>query len=442
MDYHHLTMGEMRKLPFREESEPTLYTVSKLNALVRELLEVNFPEIWVEGEISNLKRHSSGHLYFTLKDESSEISAVMFNQLSSYLEFQPEDGLNVLALGTVTVYGPRGRYQLEVRQMKLAGLGRLQLAFEKLKERLKAEGLFDELRKRPIPTFPERIGIVTSTEGAAIRDMISIITRRNPLVELLIFPVRVQGEGAAEEIAHGIELANRYHRQRERIDVLIVGRGGGSLEDLWAFNEELVARAIFHSQIPVVSAVGHEIDFTIADFVADLRAPTPSAAAELVVPHRDELLQRLQKLLKSLWEAQRAQLKDLSLHFKILVSSYSFRRPVRRLSEHQQTLDHLSELLFRTFQMHWRSGRGKLDGLLFRLEAVNPLAVLRRGYAVVEDEQGRVIKSASEVEVHERLNVHLHRGQLHCEVLQIQPMDAAPKCAKRCRAVEDRGRPG
>lgn len=410
-------MGEMRELPFRGEGEPNFYTVSQLNTLVRELLEVNFPEIWVEGEISNFRKYPSGHLYFTLKDESSEISAVMFNQLSLYLDFQPEDGMNVLALGTVTVYGPRGKYQLEVRRMKPAGLGKLQLAFEKLKERLKAEGLFEEIRKRPIPALPERIGIVTSAEGAAIRDIVSIISRRYPLVEMLIFPVKVQGEGAEQEIAHGIELANLYHVQNGKIDVLIVGRGGGSLEDLWAFNEEVVARAIFHSKIPVISAVGHEIDVTISDFVADLRAPTPSAAAELVVPHRDEIAGRLRELLKQLTDGQHARLENLQMRLQMLMSSYAFRRPLRRLSEYRQTLDHVTGLLLRVYRMRERALRERLGALLGRLAAVSPVAVLRRGYSVVESKAGRVVKSVDEVKLHEHLSVRLHKGKLTCEVL-------------------------
>lgn len=421
-------MGEMHELPFRtpqeeaQAEEIALYTVSQLNSLVRELLEVNFPEVWVEGEISNFRRYPSGHLYFTLKDESSEIQAVMFQSLAAQLDFQPEDGMSVLAYGGVTVYERRGKYQLEVRRLKPAGLGKLQLAFEKLKERLKAEGLFDEIHKRPIPEYPERIGVITSTEGAAIRDMISIFSRRYPLVELLIFPVKVQGEGAAEEISQAIELANRYHL-REPIDVLIVGRGGGSLEDLWAFNEEVVARAIFRSVIPVVSAVGHEIDFTIADFVADLRAPTPSAAAELVVPRRDDLLIQVGQLLKRLADIQRARLEDYGLRLKMLISSYAFRRPIRRMSEDRQTLDHLSELLMRAFRVRKRAVKERFGALLGRLEAVSPLAVLRRGYAVVEDQSGRVVKSAEQVELHEHLNVRLHRGKLHCEVLEKREED-------------------
>jgi len=423
--YHPSAMGEMQELPFTPQdegldeapSEIPIYTVSQLNALVRELLEVSFPEVWVKGEISNFRSYPSGHLYFTLKDGSSEIQAVMFQSLAAQLDFQPEDGMNVLAYGSVTVYERRGRYQLEVKRLKPAGLGRLQLAFERLKERLKAEGLFDEIHKRPIPKYPERIGVITSTEGAAIRDMISIVSRRYPLVELLIFPVKVQGEGAAEEIAQAIGLANRYHL-REPIDVLIVGRGGGSMEDLWAFNEEIVARAIFHSAIPIVSAVGHEIDFTIADFVADMRAPTPSAAAELVVPRRDDLLGQVSELLRRLAALQRARLEDHRLRLKMLTSSYAFRRPIRSLSEHRQTLDHLSELLIRAFRVRKQALEERLRALLGRLEAVSPLAVLSRGYAVVEDQSGRVVKSAAQVKLHERLSVRLHRGRLSCEVLE------------------------
>jgi len=420
-------MAEMRELPFqsfqdREEPQahpdgPALYSVSQLNALVRELLELNFPEVWVEGEISNFKRYPSGHLYFTLKDESSELQAVMFQSLAEQLEFSPQDGMNVLALGTVTVYGPKGKYQLEVQRLKPAGLGKLQLAFEKLKERLKAEGLFDEIHKRSIPQYPKRIGVITSTEGAAVRDIISIISRRYPLVELRIFPVKVQGEGAAEEIAQAIEQANRYHLE-EPIDVLIVGRGGGSLEDLWAFNEEVVARAIFRSKIPIVSAVGHEIDFTIADFVADLRAPTPSAAAELVVPLRAEIKDQLEGLLQRLKDAEHTRLEDLRLKLQMLISSYAFRRPLRSLSEHRQTLDHLSELLIRAFRTRQRVTEERLRALLGRLEAVSPLSVLRRGYAIVEDHRGQLIKSIEQVKLGEQVNVKLHKGRLLCEVLE------------------------
>ena len=433
-------MAEMRELPFAFErgsehnpeseegpaaftpsptgsGEPAVYTVSQLNALVRELLELNFPEIWVEGEISNFRSYASGHLYFTLKDEGSELEAVMFQSRAAYLDFQPEDGMSVLALGTVTIYERRGKYQLEVRRLQPAGLGKLQLAFERLKEKLQAEGLFEEVHKKPIPAYPERIGIVTSIEGAAIRDMISILSRRYPPVEVRVFPVKVQGEGAAEEIAHAIGLANAYHLREEPLDVLIVGRGGGSLEDLWAFNEEVVARAIFRSQVPVISAVGHEIDFTIADFVADLRAPTPSAAAELVVPDRGELQMRLLDWVRRLRDGQRTRLEDAQMRLRMAVSSYAFRRPLRALQDAFQSLDQLLAETVRAQRQRLLTTQQRIDRLLGQLEAMNPLAVLRRGYSLTEDAQGRPITSSRQVQIGERIRVRLYEGRLRCEVL-------------------------
>lgn len=414
--------AKMKPFDF-EDRDRGVYSVSELNALAQELLETNFSDIWVEGEISNFRSYPSGHLYFTLKDEGAELDAVMFRPLAAYLEFQPQDGMAVLARGTLTVYGPRGRYQLEVYRLKPAGLGKLQLAFERLKERLQAEGLFDEARKRPLPPYPERIGIVTSTEGAAIRDMISIIARRYPAAQLRVFPVKVQGDGAAEEIAAAIDLANRYHAACEPLDVIIVGRGGGSLEDLWAFNEEIVARAIYRSGVPVISAVGHEIDFTIADLVADLRAPTPSAAAELVVPDRAELLSRIRELTQRLASGQSTRLRELQVQLEKLVESYALRRPLRRLREGQQTLDALSEQLMRAFRDRQRALQEQVQTLIERLEVANPLAILRRGYAIVEDERGQMICSAKSVHLGQQVTVRLYQGKLLCEVLSIEPDD-------------------
>ncbi len=411
-------VDEEASAPAGESREPPLYTVSQLNARVRELLELNFPEVWVEGEISNFRHYASGHLYFTLKDEGSELEAVMFQSRAAYLDFRPEDGMGVLALGALTIYERRGKYQLDVRRLKPAGLGKLQLAFERLKEKLKAEGLFEAIHKKPLPPYPERIGIITSAEGAAIRDMLSILARRYPPVEVRVFPVKVQGEGAAEEIAHAIELANVYHRREEPLDVLIVGRGGGSLEDLWAFNEEVVARAIFRSQVPVISAVGHEVDFTIADFVADLRAPTPSAAAELVVPDRTELQMRLGEWVRRLRDGQRARLDDLRMRLRMATSSYAFRRPLRALRDAHQALDQLLTGAVRAQQGRILTTQRHLEGLLGRLEAVNPLAVLRRGYSLVEDARGRPVTSSQQVRVGERIRVRLHKGRLRCEVLE------------------------
>ncbi|MFQ5772424.1 MAG: exodeoxyribonuclease VII large subunit, partial [bacterium] len=261
------------------------YSVSELTRQIKFLLESSFPEIWVQGEISNFTHHSSGHMYFSLKDENAQISCVMWRSRNQHLFFTPQDGMKVILDARITVYEKRGAYQLDVLQMQPAGVGELQLAFEQLKNRLREEGLFSEEFKKPIPLYPERIGIVTSPTGAAVQDLISVLQRRFPGIEIIINAARVQGEGAATEIARAIDDFNDYGK----VDVLIVGRGGGSLEDLWAFNEEVVARAVFRSKIPIISAVGHEVDFTICDFVADLRAPTPSAAAELAVRHRDEL---------------------------------------------------------------------------------------------------------------------------------------------------------
>ncbi|HDZ10569.1 MAG TPA: exodeoxyribonuclease VII large subunit, partial [Bacteroidetes bacterium] len=284
-------MSELLSEP-QQAPEKKIYTISEITRKIKRLLENAIPSIWLEGEISNFKRHSSGHIYFVLKDENSQISCVMWRGRNNGLYFTPQDGMKIQARGNVTVYEKRGNYQFEVLQMQPAGLGELQMALEQLKQSLKAEGLFDEQHKKKIPQYPEKIGIVTSPTGAAIRDLVSVVQRRFPSVQLILNPVRVQGAEAAGEIARAIDEFNAYGD----VDVLIVGRGGGSLEDLWAFNEEVVARAIFRSKIPVISAVGHEIDFGISDFVADLRAPTPSAAAELVVRNREELLHTIQYL--------------------------------------------------------------------------------------------------------------------------------------------------
>lgn len=397
------------------ESE-RVYTVSELNRRARELLEA-LPYLWVEGEISNFKHHSSGHMYFTLKDEGAEIDAVIFAGENRLLTFTPENGQKVLAFGRVTIFERRGRYQLVIRELRPAGVGRLQLEFERLKARLASEGLFSSERKRPLPPFPERIGVVTSPEGAAIRDICSVIAEHYPLVELLLFPARVQGEGAAEELARAIEAANDYHRDGKGLDLLIVGRGGGSLEDLWAFNEEVVARAIYNSRVPVVSAVGHEIDYTIADFVADLRAPTPTAAAQMVVPDREELLSRVRERLRRLISGMKGLLEQREVRLQAGLRSYAFRRTTRRIEEGLLTLDEFCERLGRALSRRLSQSEERLANLTERLEGANPLAILRRGYAIVLHERsGRVVKAAAEVVRGDRLEVRLHRGELLCRV--------------------------
>ncbi|MEK7669814.1 MAG: exodeoxyribonuclease VII large subunit, partial [Bacteroidota bacterium] len=377
--------------------ERKILSVTEITRKIRIYLEETFPQVWIQGEISNCRRHTSGHLYFTLKDEAAQISAVMWQSNLESLLFKPEDGMKVIARGAITVYPPKGNYQIDVDKMQPVGIGELQLAFEKLKQKLAAEGLFDPRRKKPIPVYPENIGIITSESGAALHDMRSVLERRFPSIGVVVLPVRVQGLGAAEEIVQAIGDMNRYGR----VDVIIVGRGGGSLEDLWAFNEEIVARAIHASRIPVVSAVGHEIDFTISDFVADLRAPTPSAAAELVVRDRAELLETLRNMCYTMKETLTNRVNGCFDRVKSLVESYSFNRPKDYLREFVQTLDefdrslqlkfhHFVEL---TFQKHLNFSQ--------RLESTNPRGVLKRGYTMVRH-KGTVVTSSKKLEVGER----------------------------------------
>ena len=310
-------------------------SVSDLTRRIKALLEDSFPSVWVEGEVSNLRSPLSGHVYFTLKDASAQLAVVLFRGVAAKVGFQLKDGLQVIAFGDLGVYERSGQYQLVARRLLPKGLGALQLAFEELKQRLAKEGLFDPARKRPIPTLPQRIGLITSPTGAAIRDFLNIIGRRFPNVRIVINPVRVQGDGAAQEIAAAIDEFNALRASgRLSLDVLIVTRGGGSLEDLWAFNEEIVARALARSHIPTISAVGHEIDFTISDFVADLRAPTPSAAAELVVKAKEEFVRQLEQYQSRLQRDLRLRLAETRQRFSDLASSYVFRRPAEVIRQH------------------------------------------------------------------------------------------------------------
>ncbi len=391
--------------------ERKILSVTEITRKIRIYLEETFPQVWIQGEISNCRRHTSGHLYFTLKDEAAQISAVMWQSNLESLLFKPEDGMKVIARGAITVYPPKGNYQIDVDKMQPVGIGELQLAFEKLKQKLAAEGLFDPRRRKPIPVYPENIGIITSESGAALHDMKSVLERRFPSIGVVVLPVRVQGPGSAEEIAQAIGDMNRYGR----VDVIIVGRGGGSLEDLWAFNEEIVARAIHASRIPVVSAVGHEIDFTISDFVADLRAPTPSAAAELVVRDRAELLETLRNMCYTMQQTLTDRVNGCFNRVKSLVESYSFNRPKDYLREFVQTLDefdrslqlkfhHFVEL---TFQKHLNFSQ--------RLESTNPRGVLKRGYTMVRH-KGTVVTSSKKLEVGERAVIEFHDGEVPAKV--------------------------
>ncbi|MCX6149472.1 MAG: exodeoxyribonuclease VII large subunit [Ignavibacteriales bacterium] len=359
-----------------------ILTVSGLTKLIKLTLEEEFTDISVEGEISNYKAHVSGHWYFNLKDSTAVINCTMWRGLNSYVFFTPTDGMKIIVSGRITVYPPRGNYQLEVRSMKPAGEGELQAAFERLKRKLQAEGLFDEQFKKPIPSFAKKIGIVTAIDGAAFRDLISIARRRFPLIELVIAPSKVQGEGAAISIVESIEMLNT----KKDIDLIIVGRGGGSLEDLWAFNEEAVARAIFASNIPVVSAVGHEVDFTIADFVADLRAATPSAAMEIVTPNQEDLMNFLEEFSLKSTEIISYILDDKKKMIWNIMNSYGFRVPQDKVKIKIQELDNLFYRVQQKIDGKLNSIKNKFQLLVKDLEANDLKKILKKGFVLVRQD--------------------------------------------------------
>lgn len=399
-----------------------IFSVSELTREIRDLLEERFGDVWVEGEISNFKPATSGHFYFSLKDDKSQVRSVMFRGANSKLRFQLENGLSVVACGRVSVYEPRGEYQIIVEHMEPKGVGALQLAFEQLKKKLETEGLFDQDRKREIPFLPSKIGIVTSPTGAVIRDMIHVLTRRWPGVQILIHPVQVQGAGSAAEIAAAV----RTMGERGDLDVLIVGRGGGSVEDLWSFNEEIVARAIVESPIPVISAVGHETDFTIADFVADLRAPTPSAAAEMAVPVWNDLVETVEQRKRRLRQAMERKIDNARLMLRRWEAF--FRDPGRRLTELLLRLDHVRERMVSSLEHRIDFIRERLQGARKHLEALNPLAILERGYAVVTPAgSSSPLRTVSEVKNGDRLKIRLYEGELSA----VASADHAPKQTRK-----------
>jgi exodeoxyribonuclease VII large subunit len=447
----------MDQLQFNLLPERKVWTVSQLTTRIRELLAQNFTDIWVDGEISNCREAQSGHLYFTLKDAGAQIRCVCFRNQLRLLKFRPEDGLHVTVRGSVSVYDARGEYQIYVEHVEPVGLGALQLAFEQLKKRLEADGLFDPARKKPLPMLPRRIGLVTSPGGAAVRDVVRILRRRFPNVHLTVYPVRVQGEGAAAEIVEALRFFNR----KQLADVLILARGGGSLEDLWAFNEEIVARAISASAIPIITGIGHETDFTIADFVADVRASTPSAAAELVVQSRREFDRHIATLREDLASRARMRLLEWKHRVQELAAHRGFRRPLDLLRQSRQRADEFisrlamglqarldasrrrftaAQLRIASFDFRAKIGalrlrlekrsadlgrrgerflRGKrerFERLRLQLEERHPMRVLERGYAVAYDASGAVLRSADQVALGDMVNVQLARGRLTTEV--------------------------
>ncbi len=454
--------------PSPDESAPAsrgkrrVLSVSELNALAQTVLEEAFSSVWVEGEISNLRRYPSGHAYFTLKDAEAQVSAVLFRGAAQGLPFRPDDGLKVLARGTISLYAPRGTFQIIVDALEPAGLGALQLAFEQLKSRLLAEGLFDPARKRPLPFLPRRIGVVASLQGAALRDVLKVLAGRFANLEVVVAPSRVQGEGASTEIAEAIRALNRLGG----VDLLILARGGGSLEDLWAFNEERVVRAIAASAVPVVSAVGHEVDVTLADLAADRRAPTPSAAAEMVVRSKEELVERIAALRARLASSQRLNVsrarRDLEesgaaragealrrlvrdrdlraddltgrLHaglerrltaarheLAILRERMTPGRLAERLRGRRATFEGFGRLLLASAGSRLQRARAAQAAFAERLQALSPLAVLGRGYAICRAvDGGAILKDSAAVRAGDAVRVTLHRGSLGCAVTEVR----------------------
>jgi exodeoxyribonuclease VII large subunit len=442
------------------QTERTIYSVSELNLTIRTLLESEFPLLWVEGEISNFSQPASGHMYFTLKDSNAQVRCAMFKNRGMYLRFKPANGMQVLIRAKVGLYEARGEFQLVAEHMEEAGAGALQRAFNELKAKLSAQGLFDAARKKELPTLPAKIGVITSPTGAAIRDVLSVLRRRFPAIPVLVYPVPVQGEGSAQKIAAAIKLAS----QRKECDVILLVRGGGSLEDLWSFNEEIVARAIVACDIPIVCGVGHETDVTIADFAADMRAPTPSAAAELVSPDQSRYLQtfsrheqRLQQLMRSKLQQLAQQLdwlkqsleryhpinriaeQTFELHelIKRLKQSwqYFFTRqqyqlerltsrlhgtsPIHAIKQNQQHLAALQHRLLQSLPQQLTKKRQQLASLSRTLHAVSPLQTLGRGYAIASDQHGNTLTNSQQVKVGDEVHIRLHRGRVAGKINKI-----------------------
>ncbi|MFA6440314.1 MAG: exodeoxyribonuclease VII large subunit, partial [Bacteriovoracaceae bacterium] len=377
---------------------------------IKGVLELGFANLWVQGEISNFKLHTSGHLYFTLKDEQAQISAVMWRSRAAQLRFRPADGMKVMVRGNITVYEPRGNYQIDCAHIQPLGKGDLQIAFEQLKQKLFNEGLFDDNNKKPLPEFPQKIGIVTSPTGAAIRDMIAVISRRFPSVEIILVPVKVQGLGAAEEIAQAIRDIN----DRSLVDVIIIGRGGGSLEDLWAFNEEVVARAVYHSKTPVISAVGHEVDFSISDFVADLRAPTPSAAAELVVKDKNEVVELIRNFCYTMTSTMNNSIDSYKQTIAHLTQSYSFNKPHDLLRQRSQHVDDLHRRLEQNLTHQYVLLRQQVTSLDSRIKTLDPTLVLKRGYVIVR-QSNRIVSKRKDAS-NGAVEIEFHDGSIDAEI--------------------------
>ncbi len=390
-------------------------TVTDLNKYIKSKIDSDemLNNVLVKGEISNFKNHYTGHMYFTLKDENSLIKCVMFKTYTTHLSFMPKDGMKVIILGSVSVFERDGVYQVYAKAMKQDGLGSLYEAYEKLKAKLSEEGLFDESHKKKIPFMPKTIGVLTSNTGAVIRDIINVSTRRNPNVHIRLYPVPVQGAGAAEKIAEGIEFMNKNNLA----DVLIIGRGGGSLEDLWPFNEEVVARAIYNSKIPIISAVGHETDFTIADFVADLRAPTPSAAAELAVANIDDVKSTLFLYNTRYKNALKKKLQLMRLSYEKCMARQAFKNPTQKINEQYIVIDMKVKAMQNKIQLKLKEERTKFIKQVSKLDTLSPLKTLARGYSIVTDSSNKIIKSVKDLKEDQNINIRLADGEKQAKVL-------------------------
>lgn len=390
-------------------------TVGAINRYIKYKLDNDeaLQTVFVKGEISNFKAHSSGHLYFSIKDESGKINAIMFSSSAKKLNFIPADGVKVLIIGRISVYEATGGYQIYVSDMQEDGMGNLYIAFEKLKKQLQSEGLFDETHKKKIPKYPSKIGVITANTGAAIKDILSTIKRRYKIAEVILFPSLVQGENAANDIVRNIKLASNYD-----LDVLIVGRGGGSIEDLWPFNEEIVARAIYECPIPIISAVGHEVDYTIADFVADLRAPTPTGAAEMAVPNMSDLVSHITQMKIRLNENIIKKINIEKLRLDSFKNSYILKNPLIIYENKKQKLDMINEKINNIINLKIENNKNSLINLIDKLELVNPLNILKRGFSLTTKDD-KIIKSVKNVNKSDILNIRLNDGVIKAKVEEV-----------------------
>ena len=390
-----------------------ILSVSQVANQVKYSLERNFSNVWIKGEVASCKPYPSGHIYLTLKDENAEISAVIFSQYAQQITHYPKSGMEVLVMGDLSLYVPRGQFQMQIKNLYLCGEGELWLAFEKLKNKLEAEGLFDNSVKKQIPLYPKKIGIITSSEGAVLRDIIQVLNRRAPHVRCCIYPVPVQGQGSAEKIAEGIENMNQYGQA----DILIIGRGGGTLEDLWSFNEEAVVRSIYNSKIPIISAIGHETDTTLSDYAADCRAPTPSAAAEIAAVNREEILQKLDHIQDSFIFIVNQTIKSYSEKVNMLQKRHGFFKPQMILDYWKEKLTEKSVRLKQNFKNQMQMNINRFETITSKLELLNPTAQLQRGYALAVDKNKKVIISPDQVEINDKFQLQIASGQLTAKVL-------------------------